>query len=130
MERIFKSIIILAFVAVLIWWCSFLFKFVLVSTEFVDYNDFKKSTEIVEGKVTNVESSKKMILKDEYFLVVKSNSASKRVKVNKIQYNNYQEGSHVKFRVKLKNNEAIIDLNKDKDIENEKEYKQRLKQKI
>lgn len=130
MERIFKSIIILAFVAVLIWWCSFLFKFVLVSTEFIDYNDFKKSTEIVEGKVTNVESSKKMILKDEYFLVVKSNSASKRVKVNKIQYNNYQEGSHVKFRVKLKNNEAIIDLNKDKDIENEKEYKQRLKQKI
>lgn len=130
MERIFKSIIILACVSVLIWWCSFLFKFVLVSTEFVDYNDFKKSTEIVEGKVTNVESSKKMILKDEYFLVVKSNSASKRVKVNKIQYNNYQEGSHVKFRVKLKNNEAIIDLNKDKDIENEKEYKQRLKQKI
>lgn len=130
MERIFKSIIILAFVAVLIWWCSFLFKFVLVSTEFVDYNDFKKSTEIVEGKVTNVESSKKMILKDEYFLVVKSNSASKRVKVNEMQYNNYQKGSHVKFRVKLKNNEAIIDLNKDKDIENEKEYKQRLKQKI
>lgn len=130
MERIFKSIIILAFVAVLIWWCSFLFKFVLVSTEFVDYNDFKKSTEIVEGKVTNVEISKKMILKDEYFLVVKSNSASKRFKVNEMQYNNYQEGSHVKFRVKLKNNEAIIDLNKDKDIENEKEYKQRLKQKI
>lgn len=130
MERIFKSIIILAFVSVLIWWCSFLFKFIFVSTEFVDYNDFKKSTEIVEGKVTNVEISKKMILKDEYFLVVKSNSASKRVKVNKIQYNNYQEGSHVKFRVKLKNNEAIIDLNKDKDIENEKEYKQRLKQKI
>lgn len=130
MERIFKSIIILAFVSVLIWWCSFLFKFVLVSTEFIDYNDFKKSTEIVEGKVTNVESSKKMILKDEYFLVVKSNSASKRVKVNEMQYNNYQKGSHVKFRVKLKNNEAIIDLNKDKDIENEKEYKQRLKQKI
>ncbi|MGV3144168.1 hypothetical protein [Staphylococcus simulans] len=129
MERIFKSIIILAFVSVLIWWCNFLFKFIFVSTEFVDYNDFKKSTEIVEGKVTNVEISKKMILK-EYFLVVKSNSASKRVKVNEMQYNNYQEGSHVKFRVKLKNNEVIIDLNKDKDIENEKEYKQRLKQKI
>ncbi|MGV3125192.1 hypothetical protein ACEE94_10660 [Staphylococcus epidermidis] len=130
MGRIFKSIIILALVSVLIWWCSFLFKFISVSTEFVDYNDFKKSTEIVEGKVTNVEISKKMILKDEYFLVIKSNSASKRVKVNEMQYNNYQEGSHVKFRVKLKNNEVIIDLNKDKDIENEKEYKQRLKQKI
>lgn len=130
MESIFKSIIILAFVSVLIWWCSFLFKVVLVSTEFVDYNDFKKSTEIVEGKVTNVESSKTMFFKQEYFLVVKINSASKRVKVNEMQYNNYQEGSDVKFRVKLKNNEAIIDLNKDKDIENEKEYKQRLKQKI
>ena len=43
------------------------------------------------------------------------------MKVNEKQFNQYQKGSNVKFRID-KDNKVIIDLNKEKDINDKNTY--------
>ncbi|PTJ52487.1 hypothetical protein, partial [Mammaliicoccus sciuri] len=86
--------------------------------------NFKKDTEVIKGKVTDVKEDKKIIFPNRYYLVVKSNEdSSKMIEVKENQFKNYQKGAKIKFRYYQQDNQIAIDLSKYKDVQNEKELK-------
>ncbi|WP_394524251.1 hypothetical protein ACF0HT_14185 (plasmid) [Staphylococcus xylosus] len=74
--------------------------------------------------MTKAEKESRFVLSDDFNLVIKNSKGdSKIVKVDEAQYRNYQAGADVKFRIDEKaNNEIVLDLNKEKDIKNKKEF--------
>ncbi|HCV8456230.1 hypothetical protein ACJVW9_04945 [Staphylococcus pseudintermedius] len=96
--------------------------------EYETYEDYKKSTEVIEGQVIKAEKNSKIFLPDDYNLVVSNNKGiSKMVEVDENKYKNYQKGSNVKFRIdKEQQNKVLLDLNKENDITNKKEFKNKL----
>lgn len=100
--------------------------------EYKDFKEYKERTAILEGKVSKAEKEKKFLGSDEYNLVVNNNKGiSKVVKVDEELYRNYQAGANVKFRIdKNASNEVVLDLNKEKDIKNEKEFKKKFENKL
>ncbi|WP_215387610.1 hypothetical protein [Staphylococcus aureus] len=91
---------------------------------------FKQTTEIVEGKVIKAEKDKQWFKPVKYQLVVSNNKGvSKNLEVNENQYNDYQAGAEVKFRIdKEKQNQVVLDLKKQKDYVNQKDYEKRTKE--
>lgn len=89
-----------------------------------EYEQFKKDTEVIKGKVVKSEVQKHFVFSDKYNLIVKSNNnETKMLKVTEQQYRNHQNGSEVNFRIDTTNqNEVIIDLKEDKDVNNDKAY--------
>ncbi|HCU7114018.1 TPA: hypothetical protein OU842_002798 [Staphylococcus aureus] len=96
--------------------------------EYETYEDYKKSTEVIEGQVIKGEKNSKIFLPDDYNLVVSNNKGiSKMVEVDENKYKNYQKGLNVKFRIdKEQQNKVLLDLNKENDITNKKEFKNKL----
>ncbi|WP_436941653.1 hypothetical protein [Staphylococcus succinus] len=89
-----------------------------------EYEQFKKDTEVIKGKVVKSEVQKHFVFSDKYNLIVKSNNnETKMLKVTEQQYRNHQNGSEVNFRIDTTNqNEVIIDLEEDKDVNSVKAY--------
>jgi len=89
------------------------------------YNEFKRDTELIKGKVIDAKKENHLIFPDKYNLVVKiKNDNSKMVNVSEQKYRSYQKGSNVHFRIdKNHNNKIIRDLKNENDIDSLKEYK-------
>lgn len=101
--------------------------FLLNSGKYERFENFKKDTEVIEGKVTDVKKENNIIFTDLYYLVVTTKEgSSKLVEVKEKQFKNNQKGSHVKFRYYTDEdleNRVAIDLTKNKDVQSDKELK-------
>ncbi|MGW7813708.1 hypothetical protein ACWEUB_12860 [Staphylococcus xylosus] len=89
-----------------------------------EYEQFKKDTEVIKGKVVESEIQKRWFFSDKYNLIIKANNdETKMLKVTEQQYRDYQKGSEINVRINTtKKNEIIIDLKKDKDVNTVKDY--------
>ncbi|MDT0669824.1 hypothetical protein RM616_09570 [Mammaliicoccus sciuri] len=101
--------------------------FLLNSGKYERFENFKKDTEVIEGKVTDVKKENNIIFTDLYYLVVTTKEgSSKLIEVKEKQFKNNQKGSHVKFRYYTDEdleNRVAIDLTKNKDVQSDKELK-------
>lgn len=102
------------------------FMYIYKYTHYIDvrytYSEYQQNTKIVHGKVLDTKRDNTLLKPTKYQLVVKtSNKQSQLMKVNEKQFNQYQKGSNVKFRID-KDNKVIIDLNKEKDINDKNTY--------
>ncbi|MBG9206953.1 hypothetical protein [Mammaliicoccus sciuri] len=106
--------------------------FLLNSSLYDDFDDFKNNTEVIEGKVTDVKEGSSFVFINRYYLVVRTKEgSSKLIEVKENQFKNNQKGSHVKFRYYTDEdleNKIAIDLSKYKDVHNNKEFKSYYKQ--
>ncbi|WP_394882195.1 hypothetical protein [Mammaliicoccus sciuri] len=106
--------------------------FLLNSGKYERFENFKKDTEVIEGKVTDVKKENNIIFSDLYYLVVTTKEgSSKLIEVKEKQFKNNQKGTHVKFRYYTDEdleNKIAIDLSKYKDVHNNKEFKSYYKQ--
>jgi hypothetical protein len=81
-----------------------------------DYEMFQKHTKVVKGKVNQ---KYKQDNANYYVEVISATKSDELIKVNKKQYQTYDKGSTVKFRIDTSNhNIVLIDLNKEADINN------------
>lgn len=95
-----------------------------------DYQYFKENTKVIEGKVKERYIQNDNGKKKQYLVVSCNDDIRKLVNVNEEQFHEYKKGSKVEFRIhRAKNNEVVVDLRKNKDIKNKKDYETFKKQK-